>query len=315
MSDLSIGIDLGTTNSAVSIMIGDKVRIPKIVKLSSGKTTLPSCVMWLGEDNWVVGDLAYNQRHRSNSAYSMKKYMGSQHVERLSYQGEGYELTPVKFSSLILAKLKEEVESIYGKGIVNKVTITVPAYFDDSQRKDTKKAGELAGWEVVRIINEPTSASLAYTMGELSKSETAMVFDLGGGTFDVNMIRFVKDDKKFDFPLLDLSIDDDREDRVSVNILSTDGDTKLGGDNLDDYLTDLALDKMGFCKAEFTVEQIKELTLIIEKEKKLGDWDRSRQVLWNGYNFRVNKQFWEYGFDVMWDKCKKIVNKIGRAHV
>ena len=275
MKNLCVGIDLGTTNSAMSILVGDKKKLPKIVKLSSGRTTMPSCVMWLGGDNYVVGDKAYENRGKLNVAYSMKRFMGTTYEYELEYEGQTKKINAEEFSTVDIKELKKELGLAYGYGVPAKLTITCPAYFSNQQREDTRKAGELAGWDVVRIINEPTSATLAYGVEQLEKSETILAFDLGGGTFDVNVIRLIKTISKGneEFPLLDLSLDEDDckgEDALSVKILSTDGDINLGGDDFDKFVLEEALLPLGLKIEDLTKEEFNTYLLRVEQIKKSG---------------------------------------------
>ena len=227
-----IGIDLGTTNSVVSVVEGGK---PKILANQEGNRLTPSVVAFTDKGETLVGELAKRQAvtNPQNTVYSIKRFMGRRHSEvssdeksvpyTVQGQGEDYveveaagkSYKPPEISALVLRKLKEAAESYLGHK-VNRAVITVPAYFNDAQRQATKDAGQIAGLEVERIINEPTAASLAYGM-EKKEDQKIAVFDLGGGTFDVSI----------------LEVDDEW-----VKVLSTNGDTQLGGDDFDLVLID-----------------------------------------------------------------------------
>ena len=237
-----IGIDLGTTNSVVSIMEGGE---PRVIANQEGSRTTPSVIAFTSKGETLVGEPAKRQAvtNPQNTIYSIKRFMGRRHREveseekLVSYKvvgGEadyvkvnihGKDHTPPEISAMVLRKLKEAAENHLGHK-VNKAVITVPAYFNDAQRQATKDAGQIAGLEVARIINEPTAAALAYGLDK-KKEEKICVFDLGGGTFDVSI----------------LEVGDEL-----VEVLSTNGDTHLGGDDFDEVLID-------YIAAEFRKEQ------------------------------------------------------------
>ena len=225
-----IGIDLGTTNSVVSVMEGKEAKV--IANLEGNRLT-PSVVAFTDKGETLVGEPAKRQAvtNPHNTIYSAKRFMGRRHKEVASEEKivpyhvvggaddyvkievNGKEYTPPEISAIVLRKLKESAESYLGHK-VNKAVITVPAYFNDAQRQATKDAGQIAGLEVSRIINEPTAAALAYGL-EKKKDQKIAVFDLGGGTFDVSVLE-VSDEL--------------------VEVLSTNGDTHLGGDDFDEVL-------------------------------------------------------------------------------
>lgn len=206
-----LGIDLGTTNSCVSVLEGGKATI--IANAEGGRTT-PSVVGFSKDGERLVGEMAKRQAvsnpHRTVA--SIKRHMGSDH--RVDIDGKKY--SPEEISSMILTRLKRDAESYLGE-TVKDVVITVPAYFNDSQRQATKNAGQVAGLNVMRIINEPTAAALAYGMNKSGEEMSVIVFDLGGGTFDVSVLEI--------------------EDGV-FEVQSTAGDTNLGGDDWDARLRD-----------------------------------------------------------------------------
>ncbi len=232
-----IGIDLGTTNSVVAVMEGKEA---KVIPNQEGNRLTPSVVAFTDKGDVLVGELARRQAvtNPKKTVYSIKRFMGRRHSEVASeekivpYQvvggAEDYvkvkvgdkEYTPPEISARILRKLKEAAEAYLGHK-VNKAVITVPAYFNDSQRQATKDAGQIAGLEVARIINEPTAAALAYGL-DRKEHEKIVVFDLGGGTFDVSVLQVA--------------------DGV-FQVISTNGDTHLGGDDFDQVLINYVADE------------------------------------------------------------------------
>lgn len=240
-----IGIDLGTTNSVVAIMEGSE---PKVIPNAEGNRLTPSVVAFNDKDETIVGEPARRQAvtNPKRTIYSAKRFMGRRHSEVQSEEkmvpygvtggANEYvkikvgdkEYTPQEISAKVLRKLKESAESYLGHK-VNKAVITVPAYFNDSQRQATKDAGQIAGLEVMRIINEPTAAALAYGLDK-KKDEKIIVFDLGGGTFDVSILEVAD------------SGDDESSSRV-FQVISTSGDTHLGGDDFDEALIHYVADQ------------------------------------------------------------------------
>ena len=205
MTNKIIGIDLGTTNSCVSVMEGGEA---KVIANPEGARTTPSVVAFKG-DEIQVGDIAKRQAITNpNTVASIKRHMGNNNY-RVDINGKKY--SPQEISAMILQNLKATAEAYLGDK-VSKAVITVPAYFNDAQRQATKDAGKIAGLEVMRIINEPTAAALAYGIDKTDKEQTVLVFDLGGGTFDVSILSLA--DGTFE-------------------VLSTNGDTVLGGDDFD----------------------------------------------------------------------------------
>ena len=209
-----IGIDLGTTNSCVAVMEGGE---PVVIANSEGARTTPSVVGFTKTGDRLVGQVAKRQAitNPENTVASIKRYMGTDHKVTLN----GKEYTPQQVSAMILQKLKADAEAYLGETVTDAV-ITVPAYFNDSQRQATKDAGTIAGLNVKRIINEPTAASLAYGIDK-EEDQKIMVYDLGGGTFDVSIIEM--------------------GDGVT-EVLATNGDTHLGGDDFDQRIIDWMAD-------------------------------------------------------------------------
>ncbi|MGZ0052866.1 molecular chaperone DnaK [Brevibacillus gelatini] len=202
-----IGIDLGTTNSCVAVMEGGE---PVVIANAEGNRTTPSVVAFKNGER-IVGEAAKRQAitNPDNTVISIKRHMGTTHKETL----EGKQYTPEQISAMILQKLKADAEAYLGQPVTQAV-ITVPAYFNDSQRQATKDAGKIAGLEVLRIVNEPTAAALAYGM-EKTEDQTVLVFDLGGGTFDVSILEL--SDGFFE-------------------VKATSGDNQLGGDDFDNVI-------------------------------------------------------------------------------
>ncbi len=233
-----IGIDLGTTNSCVSVMEGND---PVVIPNSEGKRTTPSVVAFVEGGERKVGDAAKRQAvtNAHNTVYSIKRFMGNKYseskmeAERVPYKvvkGDndtprvdinGRLYTPQEISAMVLQKMKKTAEEHLGQ-TVSEAVITVPAYFNDSQRQATKEAGEIAGLKVARIINEPTAAALAYGLDKKTTDQKIAVYDLGGGTFDISILEL--GDGVFE-------------------VLSTNGDTHLGGDDFDQVIIDWLADE------------------------------------------------------------------------
>ena len=215
-----IGIDLGTTNSCVAVMEGGK---PTVIANAEGIRTTPSVVAFTKTGERLVGEPAKRQAvtNADRTISSIKRHRGTDY--KVDIDGKKY--TPQEISAMILQKLKADAESYLGE-TVSEAVITVPAYFNDAQRQATKDAGKIAGLDVKRIINEPTAAALAYGLDN-EKEQKIMVYDLGGGTFDVSIIEI--------------------GDGV-IEVLSTNGDTHLGGDDFDNRITQWLIDE--FKKAE-----------------------------------------------------------------
>ncbi|GAF35128.1 chaperone protein DnaK [Lentilactobacillus farraginis DSM 18382 = JCM 14108] len=217
-SNKIIGIDLGTTNSAVAVLEGSD---PKIIPNPEGSRTTPSVVAFK-DGKPSVGEVAKRQEITNpNTVHSIKSHMGEQGY---TVDIDGKKYTPQQISAMILQYIKEFAEDYIGDKVENAV-ITVPAYFNDAQRQATKDAGKIAGLTVKRIINEPTAAALAYGLDKQDKDEKILVYDLGGGTFDVSILEL--------------------GDGV-FQVLSTNGDTHLGGDDFDQRIMDWLID--GFKK-------------------------------------------------------------------
>ena len=233
-----IGIDLGTTNSCVAVLEGND---PVVIPNSEGRNTTPSVVAFIDGGERKVGDPAKRQAitNPKRTIYSIKRFMGETYdqvkneIERVPYKVvrgandtpridiDGREYTPQEISAMILQKMKKTAEDYLGQSVTEAV-ITVPAYFNDSQRQATKEAGEIAGLTVKRIVNEPTAAALAYGLDKTNKDQKIAVFDLGGGTFDISILEL--GDGVFE-------------------VKSTNGDTHLGGDDFDHVIIDWLADE------------------------------------------------------------------------
>ncbi len=273
-----IGIDLGTTNSVVAVMEAGE---PMVIENSEGGRTTPSVVAFAKDGNRLVGQVAKRQAvtNPENTIYSIKRFMGrrfnevTEEIKQVPYkvQGSGSggdvrigaggkEWSPPEISAMILQKMKQSAEEKLGQKI-EKAVITVPAYFNDAQRQATKDAGKIAGLEVMRIVNEPTAAALAYGLDK-KKDETIAVFDFGGGTFDISILEVGEG---------------------VVEVKSTNGDTHLGGDDIDERLIewiieefkkdqgiDLSKDKMALQRLKEAAEKAKiELSHTMETEINL----------------------------------------------
>ena len=254
-----IGIDLGTTNSCVSVMEGSE---PVVIPNAEGKRTTPSVIAFVEGGEIKVGDPAKRQAvtNPTKTVYSVKRFMGNKFSESKKETGrvpykvvkgdndtprvdiEGRLYTPQELSAMILQKMKKTAEDYLGTG-VEEAVITVPAYFNDSQRQATKEAGEISGLKVKRIINEPTAAALAYGLDKKGKDQKIVVFDFGGGTHDVSILEL--GDGVFE-------------------VLSTDGDTHLGGDDVDEKIIDWLADEfnkdegMDLRKDPMSLQRLKE---------------------------------------------------------
>ena len=272
-----IGIDLGTTNSVVAVMEGGE---PVVITNSEGGRTTPSVVAFTKDGNRLVGQVAKRQAvtNPENTLYSIKRFMGRQFGEvgeeikqvpykvdkagngDVSINVEGKHYSPPEIAAMVLQKLKQSAEDYLGSK-VEKAVITVPAYFNDAQRQATKDAGKIAGLEVLRIVNEPTAAALAYGLDK-KKDEIIAVFDFGGGTFDISVLEVGEG---------------------VVEVKSTNGDTHLGGDDVDEVLVgwiidefkkdqgiDLHNDKMALQRLKEAAEKAKvELSSAMETEINL----------------------------------------------
>src|SRR5919201_361381 len=273
----TIGIDLGTTNSCMAVLEGGE---PRVIENAEGARTTPSVVAFTSSGERLVGTVAKRQAvtNPENTVFSIKRFMGRKEAEvkeeekivpftvvsgpngDARVQAGGKEYSPPEISAMILQKLRQAAEEYLGQ-TVTKAVITVPAYFNDAQRQATKEAGKIAGLEVMRIVNEPTAAALAYGLDK-KKDETIAVYDFGGGTFDISILEVGEG---------------------VVEVKATNGDTHLGGDDLDDRIIewlaaefkktegiDLAKDRMALQRLKEAAEKAKmELSTVMETDINL----------------------------------------------
>ena len=254
----AVGIDLGTTNSAVTVLEAGE---PKVIANAEGFRTTPSVVAFTKDGNILVGETAKRQAvtNVDRTVSSVKRHMGTD----WKFQVDDKAYTPQEISARILMKLKRDAETYLGEPVTDAV-ITVPAYFNDAERQATKEAGEIAGLNVLRIINEPTAAALAYGLDKGKEDELILVFDLGGGTFDVSLLEVGKDD-----------------DFSTIQVRSTSGDNRLGGDDWDQRLVDHLATKfkettgVDVSKDKIALQRLKEAS---EQAKKELSQSTSTQV-------------------------------------
>ena len=245
----AVGIDLGTTNSAVTVLEAGE---PKVIANAEGFRTTPSVVAFTKDGNILVGETAKRQAvtNVDRTVSSVKRHMGTD----WKFQVDEKAYTPQEISARILMKLKRDAETYLGESVTDAV-ITVPAYFNDAERQATKEAGEIAGLNVLRIINEPTAAALAYGLDKGKEDELILVFDLGGGTFDVSLLEVGKDD-----------------DFSTIQVRSTSGDNRLGGDDWDQRLVDHLVTKfkettgVDVAKDKIALQRLKEASEQAKKE-------------------------------------------------
>jgi molecular chaperone DnaK len=244
-----VGIDLGTTNSCVSVLEGGQ---PTVIANAEGARTTPSVVAFSKSGEVLVGDVARRQAATNvdRTIFSVKRHMGTD----WSVDIDEKKYTPQEISARILGKLKRDAESYLGETVTDAV-ITVPAYFSDSERQATKDAGQIAGLNVLRIINEPTAAALAYGLEKGQDDEQILVFDLGGGTFDVSLLEVSKD-----------------EDGSAIQVQATAGDNRLGGDDWDQKIVDWLVqqvknkDGVDLTKDRIALQRLKEAAEQAKKE-------------------------------------------------
>ena len=245
----AVGIDLGTTNSAVSVLEGGE---PSVIANAEGFRTTPSIVAFTKDGEVLVGETAKRQAvtNVDRTIASVKRHMGTD----WSFKVDDKNYTPQEISARILGKLKRDAETYLGESVTDAV-ITVPAYFNDAERQATKEAGEIAGLNVLRIINEPTAAALAYGLDKGQQDELILVFDLGGGTFDVSLLEVGKD-----------------EDFSTIQVRSTSGDNRLGGDDWDQRVVDHLVKKfkettgVDVSKDKIALQRLKESAEQAKKE-------------------------------------------------
>ena len=244
-----VGIDLGTTNSCVAVLEGGQ---PTVIANAEGSRTTPSVVAFSKQGDVLVGEVAKRQAvtNVDRTISSVKRHMGTDWTTQI----DDKKYTPQEISARILGKLKKDAESYLGESVTDAV-ITVPAYFSDSERQATKDAGTIAGLNVLRIINEPTAAALAYGLEKGKDDEQILVFDLGGGTFDVSLLEVTKD-----------------EDGSTIQVQATAGDNRLGGDDWDQKIVDWLIsqvknkDGVDLSKDKIALQRLKEAAEQAKKE-------------------------------------------------
>ncbi|MDN4644295.1 molecular chaperone DnaK [Arthrobacter sp. PsM3] len=245
----AVGIDLGTTNSVVSVLEGGE---PTVIANAEGGRTTPSVVAFSKSGEVLVGEIAKRQavNNIDRTIASVKRHMGTDWTVAI----DDKKYTPQEISARILMKLKNDAESYLGEKVTDAV-ITVPAYFNDAQRQATKEAGEIAGLKVLRIVNEPTAAALAYGLDKGKEDELILVFDLGGGTFDVSLLEVGKDEDNFS----------------TIQVRSTAGDNRLGGDDWDQRVVDYLLNQLkvkgiDLSKDKIALQRLREASEQAKKE-------------------------------------------------
>ncbi|MFJ6358172.1 molecular chaperone DnaK [Pseudarthrobacter oxydans] len=245
----AVGIDLGTTNSVVSVLEGGE---PTVIANAEGGRTTPSVVAFSKSGEVLVGEIAKRQavNNIERTIASVKRHMGTDWTVNIDEK----KYTPQEISARILMKLKNDAESYLGEKVTDAV-ITVPAYFNDAERQATKEAGEIAGLNVLRIVNEPTAAALAYGLDKGKEDELILVFDLGGGTFDVSLLEVGKDEDNFS----------------TIQVRATAGDNRLGGDDWDQRVVDYLLNQlkvkgMDLSKDKIALQRLREAAEQAKKE-------------------------------------------------
>ncbi|WP_377887514.1 Hsp70 family protein [Alkalihalobacillus sp. R86527] len=286
----AIGIDLGTSNTAVAIYRKGKVESIPL----EGRMIMPSVVSYRKKDDILVGNAAKSRLYIDpmNSVSSSKRYIGTDRT----YSIHGDEITPVEVAKELLIKVREEA-SKYLKEDVKDAVITIPAYFTDEQRKATKEAGELAGFNVLRLLPEPTAAAIAYGL-EKERNQTIMVYDLGGGTFDVSILKVTHN---------------------NFEVLAVDGDSMLGGDDFDEEIVRFLLDKLNFpihasqgVQGSMIRQQLKEAAE--EAKKELSESEFTDITIPDIYGQHLDEELSKESFEEMIDSLvQKTVDKLNEV--
>lgn len=311
------GIDLGTTNSAISVIThGDK---PEAITLASGRKTMPSCVMWK-DGKFIVGEEAYEKREFSNVVYSVKRYMQAVGKKVVFKDGsKKIEMTPAEVSAEILKGLVAQTGGIYGE--IKDVIVTVPAYFDQNGRNATREACDLAGLNLLDILNEPTAASLCYDVADTDVTEF-VAFDFGGGTFDATLARIVKNSGEDD-DLLDIyDIGKSSSAGKTIECMAIEGDSYLGGDDIDRELYKILCRKLqlrGIDTSKIHREYQEKLILRLERIKKSGttstyNMEIDTDLISGGIHVKESVEITPDDFRAAlipsYKKCKKILDKL-----
>ena len=265
----AVGIDLGTTNSVVSTLEGGD---PVVIANAEGARTTPSVVAFSKDGDVLVGSVAKRQAvtNVDRTISSVKRHMGTDWTTEI----DGKKYTPQEISARILQKLKGDAESYLNDKVTDAV-ITVPAYFNDAERQATKEAGEIAGLNVLRIVNEPTAAALAYGLDKGKEDELILVFDLGGGTFDVSLLEVGKDDDGFS----------------TIQVRATAGDNRLGGDDWDDRIVKWLIDRV---KSNTGVDLSKDK---IAMQRLRDAAEQAKKELSSAMSTTINQQYLSMGPD------------------
>lgn len=317
----AFGIDLGTTNSAIALVpVGTK---PKIIPLKNG-TTMPSCIMWTGNDNeFIVGREAYEHRYESNCVYSVKRHMPEVDYKVTMTVGEkSLTMTPTEVSAEILKGLVREANGLYGD--IKDVVVTVPAKFNEIARKHTKEACELAGLNLLGIIAEPTAASMCYDIvpGE-GKTQDILVYDLGGGTFDVSLVRISMGadmSELYGVYSIPKKLQKQNDTKI-IRAIDGDGDPVLGGDDIDRDTYNIILDMLrekGVNTERIDSVEENRLILTLENCKKrfIDDMNIIHVTLDRGtdkeevVDIKVNREVFAKGLVNTYEKTRTIVDKV-----
>ena len=324
-SDLIIGIDLGTTNSAVAVY--STTNVPTLCPMGVGKKyTMQSCVRWDGGDEFTVGEEAYKQRYLPNVCYSIKRHMGTDF--RYTFElptGETKTMTPTEISAEILKALKSCVNEYYPG--VYRCVITVPAYFNQRQIEDTVNAAKLAKLECVQILKEPTSASYIYSTLGYARDGSVLIYDLGGGTFDITHMSFLK---KSSIPQkvmtslkrqygIDMKAMEDESSLYYCKVLGTYGDTALGGDDVDAEFARVVWEREGSPK--LSESEFEELTLKCEQFKKMSSSKAGTMTVTSteekvgDHIFKLTDEDLKAAVKVIFQKTMAIVEQIDAAEL
>lgn len=313
------GIDLGTTNSAISIV--KEGVTPIAIALTNGRYTMPSCVMWK-DGKFIVGDEAYVNRAQPNVIYSVKRMMQTPGaVVNLVDGPASITCTPTQISAEILKGLIAQTDGMYGE--IKDVVVTVPAYFTQIGKDNTRKACELAGLNLIALENEPSAAALQYDLSpDADSSEDILIYDLGGGTFDVTLVR-VTDNKGMSEMAAMFGMDCEGDDSGrTIEALSINGDPRLGGDDIDYEMFKIVCNKIGIPSESVSMPYRKQCILRLEQMKKSGVTNRQyhfnfNTVLVTGQEINTVAQIDENDFakalEPSYQKTKKITEDILRS--
>lgn len=323
-NDPIMGIDLGTTNSAVAIYNAGTV--PTLLPIGGpNKFTVQSCVKWeapemLGCKAWTVGEAAYEERYMPDVCYSVKRIMGSDQkikfIDRYN-PDHALELTPSEVSSIILQHIKERVADLYCP--ITKCVITVPAYFNQRQIEDTTAAAKMAGLNCLQILKEPTSASYIYSQLGYAQNGSVLIYDLGGGTFDVTHMTFLRRDNipkklltslKQQYGIELSSSTADVNDQYFCRVLGTYGDMRLGGDDIDKALGDALIERDSL---ELSPQGTERLYLECESFKKSGVYGMDLNI--EGHRIHVTSADLDKAVDKIFDRTMYLISDVDFSDV